>query len=574
MRVRHPILLALVGGAVAALLAAAGERAHAHVAAPPPRPNVLVLETDDQTQAEMAVLPTVRRLIGDEGVTFDNSFVTFSLCCPSRASLLTGQYPHNHGVRGNGPPLGGYYKLDSTNTLAVWLQRAGYTTILVGKYLNMYGTRDPTEIPPGWSEWHGLVDYSTYRYYDYTMNEDGKLTTYCADRQPSCYQTDLLRDKADEVIRRRAPEPQPFFMWVTFLAPHAGDPADPDDPGDPFIPTPSPAPRYQDAFANEPLPMPPSFNETDVSDKPLAVRRPLLNEREIAAIRENWQQRRETLLSVDDAVGSILETLRETGELDNTLILFTSDNGFFHGEHRIVYGKTWVYEPSIRVPLLMRGPGIPHGVHRSQLVANIDYAPTILDAAHARPGRLEDGISLLPLARDGDKEVGRDLLIDNEPGPAHFDAIRTRSWLYAEYTTGERELYDLAHDPDELQSLHADPRYADIRKALARRLHVLVACKGPTCREAPRVALVLHVRRRWPCARGSVEASLVGVDTGAVTAVRFELNGRAVGVATRAPFAVLLQHRLFRTGRNVVRARVEARFDRVVTKDVAIRVCS
>src|SRR5919202_6531958 len=180
MRVPSPILLALAGGVVAASLAVPGERARAHVAAAARRPNVLVLETDDQTFAEMAVLPTVRRLIGDEGVTFDSSFVTFSLCCPSRASLLTGQYPHNHGVRGNGPPLGGYYKLDSTNTLAVWLQRAGYYTVLVGKYLNGYGTRDPREIPPGWSEWHGSVDPSTYRYYNYTLNEGGTLHTYCA----------------------------------------------------------------------------------------------------------------------------------------------------------------------------------------------------------------------------------------------------------------------------------------------------------------------------------------------------------------------------------------------------------
>ncbi|HEX6701078.1 MAG TPA: sulfatase [Gaiellaceae bacterium] len=572
MRVRHPILLALVGGAVAASLAAAGHRAHARPAAVArPRPNVLVLETDDQTLAEMAVLPTVRRLIGDEGVTFDNSFVTFSLCCPSRASLLTGQYAHNHGVRGNTSAAGGYYKLDSTNTLAVWLQRAGYYTVLLGKYLNEYGTRDPKEIPPGWSEWHGLVDPSTYRYYGYTMNEDGKLTTYCEDAQPPCYQTDVLRDKADEIIRRRAPNPQPFFLWVAFLAPHAGQPADPDNP---FIETPSPAPRHRGAFANEPLPMPPSFNEADVSDKPSAIQRlPLLAEREIAAIRENWQRRRETLLAVDEAVGSILETLRRTGELDNTLILFTSDNGFFHGEHRIPFGKTLLYEPSIRVPLLMRGPGIPRGVHRSQLVANIDYAPTILDAAKVEPGRIQDGISLLPLARDGYKEVGRDLLVDNEPGPEHFDAIRSRNWLYAEYATGERELYDLAHDPDELQSLHGDPSYAAVRGALAQRLHVLVACKGPTCREGPRVTLVLRSRRRRSCAFGAVRASLGGTDAATVTAVTFELNGRTVAVARRAPFRVVVPHRRFHAGRNVVRARVEAQVDRLVTKDTTIRVC-
>ena len=320
--------------------------------------------------------------------------------------------------------------------------------------------------------------------------------------------------------------------------------------------------------------MPPSFNEADVSDKPLAIRRrPLLNEREIAAIRENWQQRRETLLAVDEAVGSIVETLREAGELDNTLILFTSDNGFFHGEHRIPFGKETLYEPSIRVPLLMRGPGIPHGVHRSQLVANIDYAPTILAAAKVRPGRVQDGISLLPLSDDGDEEVGRDLLIDNEPGAAHFDAIRSRNWLYAEYATGERELYDLAHDPDELQSLHADPRYAAVRRALARRLHVLVTCKGHTCREAPRVRLVLSSTRRRSCAPGAVQASLVGADNRTVTAVTFELNGHAIAVATRTPFQVLIPRRRFHAGRNVVRARVDAQVDRLVTEDATIRVC-
>src|SRR5437016_8865544 len=162
--------------AIAATLAlaaglAVGARDHggsAQAAPPAQRPNLLVLETDDQTLAEMEVLPNVRRLIGDEGVTFDNNFDSFSLCCPSRASLLTGQYSHNNGVRGNAAPEGGYYKLDSTNTLAVWLQKAGYHTIHLGKYLNGYGTKNPREIPAGWSDWHGSVDPSTYRYYNYT----------------------------------------------------------------------------------------------------------------------------------------------------------------------------------------------------------------------------------------------------------------------------------------------------------------------------------------------------------------------------------------------------------------------
>src|SRR4051794_15617120 len=276
-----------------------GVREHggsAQAAAPAQRPNVLVLETDDQTLAEMEVLPNVRRLIGAEGVTFDNNFDSFSLCCPSRASFLTGQYSHNNGVRGNALPQGGFEKLDGSNTLAVWLQQSGYYTAHLGKYLNGYGRRNPLEIPPGWSEWRGSVDPSTYRYYNYTLNENGVLTTYCAVPQPSCYQTDVYREKADEIIRRRAPE-GPFFLWVAFLANHSGGPREPDDPVG--IATPVPAPRYKEHFAGTPLPQPPNYNEADVSDKPAGIRqRPLLNQRAHDAIQENWQQRRETLLAV------------------------------------------------------------------------------------------------------------------------------------------------------------------------------------------------------------------------------------------------------------------------------------
>ena len=382
-----------LGLAIAASLAlaagiAVGAQHHgstAQAAAAPQRPNVLVLETDDQTLAEMAVLPNVRRLIGDQGVTFDNNFDSFSLCCPSRATFLTGQYSHNNNVRGNAPPQGGYQALDKSNTLAVWLQRGGYYTVHLGKFLNGYGRQNPTEIPPGWSEWHGSVDPTTYRYYNYTLNEGGTLHTFCATPQPSCYQTDVYRDKANEIIKRRATQ-GPFFLWVAFLGDHSGTPREPDDP--PQLGTPVPAPRHHDALKGTPLPKPPSFNEADVSDKPQVIRRrPLLNARRIAAIQENWQQRRETLMSVDEAISSIVETLRQTGELDNTLILFTSDNGFFHGEHRVANGKVLWYEPSIHLPLLMRwtaNKSLPRGVHRSQLAMNVDDAETILDAANVK----------------------------------------------------------------------------------------------------------------------------------------------------------------------------------------------
>jgi len=549
---------------VAALLAASGSN-QPHAAVGSARPNIVVLETDDQTLAEMEVLPSVRHLIGDAGVTFDNNFDSFSLCCPSRASFLTGQYSHNNGVRGNAPPDGGYDKLDHTNTLAVWLQSAGYYTVHLGKYLNGYGRRNPLEIPPGWSEWHGAVDPTTYRYYNYTLNENGVLNTYCVTPSPSCYQTDVYRDKANEIIRRRTPQ-GPFFLWVAFLADHSGGPREAGDPVG--FATPDPAPRHANRFAGTPLPEPPNFNEADVSDKPTLIRRmPPITPRQRANIQENWQQRRETLLAVDEAVTSIVETLRQTGELDNTLLIFTSDNGFFHGEHRIRTGKVRLYEESIRVPLLMRWTGnttLPRGVHRKQLTMNVDDAETILAAAGdtARPGRIEDGVSLLRFWRDAGFEFGRDLLIDNMPGATHFDAIRSRNFLYAEHQNGDRELYDLQKDPYELQSQHANPAFDQIRNALAARLHKLTSCAGATCRARP--PLVFTAARHGRC--GGVRASVAG---SGVSSVTFLVNGRRAATDARAPFRATLRFKQ----RATVRARVVSRFDQLVTSDRTVRGC-
>ena len=561
-RLGFAVVAALVLAAAVAV-SARSSGASAQAAGAPPRPNVVVIETDDQTLAEMEVLPNVRRLIGDAGVTFDNNFDSFSLCCPSRATFLTGQYSHNNGVRGNALPEGGYEKLDGTNTLPVWLQRAGYYTVHLGKYLNGYGRRNPLEIPPGWSEWRGSVDPSTYRFYGYTLNENGVLTTYCAVPQPACYQTDVYRDKANEIIRRRAPE-GPFFLWVAFLANHSGGPRDPDDPQG--FATPGPAPRHINRFAGTPLPQPPNFDEADVSDKPIVIRRrPRINARQLANIQENWQQRRETLLAVDEAVASIVETLRATGELDNTLLIFTSDNGFFHGEHRIRNGKVLLYEESIHLPLLMRWTGntrLPRGVHRKQLTINVDDAATIAAATGATPGRILDGTSLLTLWRDGGRELGRDLLVDNMPGVTHFDAIRSRNFMYAEHLNGDRELYDLQKDPYELESQHANPAYDRIKAQLSARLRNLVSCVGATCRARP--GLRFSAGRRGRC--GAVAASVSGSN---VIAVTFMVDGRRAASDARAPFRVNLNFKK----KAVVRARVATASDQVVTADRTVRAC-
>ena len=544
------IFVAALAAGIAGAAALNGSAGQAKSGSPLNRPNVVVLMTDDQAVESMRVMPNVRALLADQGVTFDHSFVSYSLCCPSRSTFLTGQYAHNHGVWGNAAPNGGYYKLDSTNTLPVWLARAGYQTIHLGKYLNGYGTRNPNEVPPGWGEWHGSVDPSTYRYYNYTLNENGRLVTYGTGA--ANYQTDVYARKAVDIIGRQVADPRPFFLSVAFLAPHSGGPREAGDPAG--MATPVPAPRHRNAFVTQGLPVPPSFNEADVSDKPAAIRnRPLMTTAKIAAVRENYQQRLESLLAVDEAVAQIVNALTVTGQLDDTYIIFTSDNGFFHGEHRVPSGKVLLYEPSVRVPLIVRGPDIPHGKHRSQFVVNTDLASTIVAATGAQPGRVLDGRSLLPFARDPFFYSGRDLLLETPT----YAAIRTPNWLYAEHATGERELYNLARDPYELASLHADPRYDRIKANLAMRLARLRGCKGAVCRQGPELSLVARSKRgRGPrsCRHSRLLVRLSGPSTRRISSTGFYLDGRLLKRDRRGPFTVVVPKRLVRPGGSVLDA--------------------
>jgi N-acetylglucosamine-6-sulfatase len=548
------------------------------------KPNIVVLMTDDQTLESMSVMPKTRALMGARGTTFTRSFASYALCCPSRATLYTGQYAHNHGVLSNALPAGGYTRLDKSNWLPVWLQAAGYRTMHVGKFLNGYG-RDsaPTEVPPGFNDWHGTVDPSTYRFYGYTVNENGVLRTYGAAGEPEFYSTDFFARRANELIAAAAPSDQPFFMSVAFLAPHSGQPREADDPGGHA--TPAVAPRHVNAFASVPLPVTPAFNEADVSDKPLAIqgRRPIGFAR-AAAIQEGYQQRLESLLAVDDAVESIVSALGATGELDETLILFTSDNGFFHGEHRVPAGKVLLYEPSIRLPLYMRGPGVPQGEARRQLVTNADLAPTILDAAGARAGRAQDGRSLFALLDDPGSQWGRELLFEGGTNQGlAFTALRNYRWKYVEYVTGEVELYDLENDPDELVSLHADPALAPLRAAMATRLAALRACAGSSCRAKPELRLAA---RRRQC---RLVAAVRGDDAGTVETIDFMVRRRPRSSAkdkdaapsfrrlssdARAPFRKRLRLSGVLPGRRfLVRARVRLDDGRSVTIDTRRRAC-
>jgi arylsulfatase A-like enzyme len=425
--------------------------------------NVVVVMTDDQDARSLRVMQGVKRQLGGSGTTFENFFATFPVCCPSRATFLTGQYAHNHGVRGNLPPAGGVQAFDDSRTLAVALRRAGYRTGYVGRYLNGYDSR---RVPPGWSDWHVGMGKSAFRMYDYTLNENGRLERYGS--SPSDYQTDVYARKATRFVRGGS---RPFFLTFAPLAPHA-------DPSRTRPPNPEPAPRHRGAFAGAALPRPPSFNELDVSDKPRFVRnKPLLSAGDQRRLKRQHQDRLASLLAVDDAVKRIVKTLRETGELRDTLILFTSDNGYMLGEHRLV-AKGVLYEESVDVPLIMRGPGVPSGVRRSQIAGNIDLAPTIFDFTGVRPLDSVDGSSLLPLARDGSVAADRDILFENQ----NSAAVRTQRYMYAEHSGGEAELYDLREDPFQLRSRHADPALASVRATLAQRLAQLRNCTGASCR--------------------------------------------------------------------------------------------
>lgn len=446
-------------------------------AAPPdPRPNILLITADDMTVDEMFVMDNVNELITSAGTTFQNSFATFPLCCPTQAVIQTGQYNHNNGVLGNGGdrwPLGGYRALDVDNTLPVWLNAAGYQTAFVGKPMVGYNAEDPLVVPPGWDDWHAVVagDYSKS-----TMFENGVRNRYVD------YQTDLWTDIAVDVLQERVPGDEPLFLWMSYKGPHNAGPVESDDPirGT----TPARAERHKGVFANEPLPMDPSFDEADVSDKPSEVTdRTRLDQTDLDYLTTLHRQRLEALLAVDEGVAALIATLAETGELANTLIVFTSDNGFMLGQHRFGGGKGVAYEPSIRVPLVMSGPGVRPAATRRDQVALIDLAPTFVAAAQATAGLTMDGVSLLgrPTNRVLVLEAGaRDL-----DGPTYWwTGLRTTRYKYVEWGTGEVELYDLARDPYELQSRHADPAYARILTQAAAALERLHDCAGLEC-QAP-----------------------------------------------------------------------------------------
>jgi N-acetylglucosamine-6-sulfatase len=432
------------------------------------QPNIIFVLADDLDYASTQKMPQISSLLAEQGTSFEEAFVSHSVCCPSRATFLTGLYDHNHNVLSNRPPDGGFEKFVSEgheeNSIAVGLQKAGYQTAFFGKYLNGYPAGDPTHVPPGWDEWYGKLDGQ--KLYNYRINENGEEVSYGSEEED--FFTDVLSGQVTNFAQRAAPDSEPFFMYVAPTAPHG--PA-------------TPAERHEGAFSEEEPYRPPSYNEEDVSDKPSQIQdTERISEEEASTIDDYYRQRLESMLAVDDMVGSLVEELQAAGELDNTFIFFTSDNGFEQGEHRLQKGKNQAYEESSRVPLLVRGPGVPAAVKTQKLAVNTDLAPTFADLAGTEfPA---DGRSLVPaLVGNQDPPWRTSILLERLPSQRGYQAIRTETHKYVEYNNGEKELYDLTTDPYELDNVYesADP---SLIEDLKTRLDSLRDCSEEGCREA------------------------------------------------------------------------------------------
>jgi len=402
-------------------------------AARPRRPDIILIVTDDQRHGTIRWLPTANRYVSAHGVRFSRAMVSTSLCCPSRSSLLTGEYSHTTKVWSNKE---GWRRFVGAGmhwrSVALWLRRSGYRTGLVGKYLNAYHGKAP---PPGWTAWHAFVGWNA-DYYDYGLQHTGgAITRYGAD--PGSYSTDVLRRFALGFIRH-TPSRTPFFLYFSPYAPHW--PA-------------TPAPRHVGLPARLARWGPPSFFEEDLGDKPLWIQQ--LPRISLGDIQELRAEEYRALRSVDEAIDAILSVQRARGRLRNTLLIVVSDNAVMWGEHRVV-GKFVPYAGATRIPLAIAWPArIPGGRIDARLALNIDVPVTIAAAAEA-PHPDVVGRSLLGRWRRVGfvLEAGASRVPGgngtNVERPAYC-GWRTARFLFVRYANGREELYDYAKDPWELQ---------------------------------------------------------------------------------------------------------------------------
>jgi N-acetylglucosamine-6-sulfatase len=448
------------------------------------RPNVVFILTDDLSWNLTRFMPHVRQMQRD-GMTFTNYFVTDSLCCPSRASIFTGRYPHNHGVLTNTPPTGGFSAFRrgaESQTFATQLQAAGYRTSMIGKYLNGYELH-PRYVAPGWSNWQ--VPGGGYKGFNYVLNANGRVARFGRARR--AYLTDVLRRRGIDFISRAARADGPFLLEIATIAPHR-----------PSVP----APRDRYDFPGLQVPRDAAFDVTP-ADPPSWLRGRLpLSQDQLDALSREFRRRAQSVQAIDELVCQVRQLLRERGLDKNTYVVFSSDNGYHMGQRRLLAGKMTAYDTDVRVPLVVVGPGVRHGSATDALAENVDLAPTFMRFAHVRPPRSVDGQSLMPLLHGQAPDGWRDAVLiehhhpespNGDPdrqtmssgNPPSYEALRTADELYVEYVTGEREWYELLSDPDQLDNRY-DELDASQRTALHERLVALENCHGAGCIRAAR----------------------------------------------------------------------------------------
>jgi N-acetylglucosamine-6-sulfatase len=486
---RTLLVLALLGLTLGTGLATATGSTHPRRTAA--RPNIVFVLTDDLAWNLIDYMPHVRRL-QQQGTTFSNYFVTDSLCCPSRASIFTGKYPHDTGVFTNGGSDGGFHLFhelgEEGDTFATRLQTRGYLTAMMGKYLNGYtpaGLVDgkPAYIPPGWNEWD--VAGNGYPEFNYTLNQNGQLVHYGS--LPKAYLTDVLANKGTAFIDRAAAAHKPFMLEIATFAPHS-----------PY----TPAPRDANDFPGLQAPRTPAFNEADVSDKAAWLRNhALLNATQIANIDAAFRKRAQAVEAVDDLIARLQTTLAKDGVDRDTYIFFSSDNGYHMGDHRLMPGKQTAFETDIRVPLIVTGPGVASDATVARTVQNIDLYPTFVRLGRASVPPNVDGLSIVPLLGRQVVPFWRDAALiehhgpdvdPNDPdaplpgsgNPTTYEALRLPDSTYVEYANGELEYYDLHNDPyeltntasqlspDQLASLHSSLAALENCHTSATCLHV------------------------------------------------------------------------------------------------------
>ena len=452
-------------------------------AATPKPPNLVFVLTDDLEPSLLKYMPTVRSM-QKAGASFSDYTVSDSLCCPSRTSIFTGQYPHSSGVFTNSGADGGYGAFQAhglaDQTYAVALQKAGYRTGFMGKYLNGYdpkaGDGTPgSNVPKGWNEWD--VAGNGYPEFSYTLNENGREVKY--GKRPQAYLTDVVSTKGQNFILNASAAGKPFALEIATFAPHA-----------PYTPAPRDAKKYKGLKA----PRSKAFNEASMADKPAWIRDRLkLTKAQIKKLDTVYRKRAQSVRSVDLMLTRLRSTLRATGQLDNTYVVFSSDNGYHLGEHRLPAGKQTAYKTDIVVPLVVTGPGVKHATI-GRPAQNVDLAPTFVDAAGASALPKADGRSLLPLLKGQRPANWRayglvehhgpnldpsdpDYPGKNGANPPSYGAITNDRLTYVEYTDGEREYYDNVRDPQQLVNRWKDlslTRRAELKTAL----HDLQACSG------------------------------------------------------------------------------------------------